>query len=55
MGNIADRIVLAFANVFGDAVGGDFGDITFSDFGIVVVVIAVPLLTIMTIMGNPRS
>ena len=55
MENFFDRILLAFARLFGDIAGGDFGDIAFSDLGIVVVVIALPLFTIMTLVGNPKN
>jgi hypothetical protein len=55
MDNILDRIWTAFQRLFADLSGGNFTDIALTDLGIVAMVVAVPLFTIMVVVGNPRN
>ena len=55
MGNLLDRVGLAFLRLFEDISGGNVTDVLIADIGIVVAVAAIPLIVIGTVIGGPRN
>ena len=55
MGDLLDRVALAFLRLFEDLSGANFGAILFSDLARVAAAIAVPLFMFGPVIGGPKN